>query len=250
MSAQRIVLITGANRGLGLETSRQLAASGALVLMAARDLAKGRQAAELLSSDGLDARAIELDVSDSASITRAVEQVDKEFGRLDVLINNAAVLSDIGVQPSETDEAVLRQNMDVNFIGPFMITRHFTPLLRKSDAGRVLNLGTQVGSFANLDDLESALLEDICPAYQASKIALNSMTALFAKEFRADGIAVNSVCPGWVMTDMGHADLPDYGDAVKPLTPAEAVAQMLWLVAPGDDVPTGGFFTGESRIPW
>ena len=250
MSAQRIVLITGANRGLGLETSRQLAASGALVLMAARDLAKGKQAAESLKSDGLDARAIEMDVSDSASIARAVELVDKEFGRLDVLINNAAVLSDIGVQPSETDEAVLRQNMDVNFIGPFMITRKFTPLLRKSDAGRVLNLGTQVGSFANLDDLESALLEDICPAYQASKIALNSMTALFAKEFRADGIAVNSVCPGWVMTDMGHADLPDYGDAVKPLTPAEAVAQMLWLVAPGDDVPTGGFWTGKSRLTW
>ena len=245
-----IALVTGANRGLGLETSRQLGKSGIKVLIGARDLSKGEEAAETLKAEGIDAVAIKLDVSDAASINGVIEAISKDYGRLDILVNNAAVLNDLGQQPSEVSEQTLRQNHDVNFIGPYLLTAGFAALLKAAPAGRVLNMGTQVGSFGNLSDPESPLKDDICPAYQSSKIALNSMTALFAKEFEASNVKINSVCPGWVMTDMGHEDLPDYGDSVKPMSPSEAVAKILFLLDFGADVPSGVFFSHGEQVAW
>ncbi len=245
-----IALVTGANRGLGLETSRQLGKRGVKVLIGARDLAKGDLAVETLRNEGIDAEAIQLDVSDAASITAAIAAISKDYPRLDILVNNAAVLNDIGQQPSSVSEETLRQNLDVNFIGPYLLTAGFAELLKAAPAGRVLNMGTQVGSFGNLSDPESPIKDDICPAYQSSKIALNSITALFAKEFESTNVKINSVCPGWVMTDMGHEDLPDYGDAVKPLTPSEAVEKILFLLDFGADVPSGGFFSHGEPVPW
>ena len=245
-----IALVTGANRGLGLETSRQLGKRGVKVLIGARDLAKGDLAVETLRNEGIDAEAIQLDVSDAASITAAIAAISKDYPRLDILVNNAAVLNDIGQQPSSVSEETLRQNLDVNFIGPYLLTAGFAELLKAAPAGRVLNMGTQVGSFGNLSDPESPIKDDICPAYQSSKIALNSITALFAKEFESTNVKINSVCPGWVMTDMGHEDLPDYGDAVKPLTPSEAVEKILFLLDFGADVPSGGFFSHGELVPW
>ena len=245
-----IALVTGANRGLGLETSRQLGKRGIKVLIGARDLAKGEQAAESLRNDGIDAEAIQLDVSEAASIAAAIAAISKDYRRLDILVNNAAVLNDIGLQPSEVGEEILRQNLDVNFIGPYLLTAGLAKLLKAAPAGRVLNMGTQVGSFGNLSDPDSPIKDDICPAYQSSKIALNSITALFAKEFDSTNVKINSVCPGWVMTDMGHEDLPDYGDAVKPLTPDEAVAKIIFLLDFGTDVPNGGFFSNGEPVPW
>ena len=245
-----IALVTGANRGLGLETSRQLGKRGVKVLIGARDLAKGDLAVETLRNEGIDAEAIQLDVSDAASITAAIAAISKDYPRLDILVNNAAVLNDIGQQPSSVSEETLRQNLDVNFIGPYLLTAGFAELLKPAPAGRVLNMGTQVGSFGNLSDPESPIKDDICPAYQSSKIALNSITALFAKEFESTNVKINSVCPGWVMTDMGHEDLPDYGDAVKPLTPSEAVEKILFLLDSGADVPSGGFFSHGELVPW
>ena len=245
-----IALITGANRGLGLETSRQLGKRGVKVLIGARDVAKGETAAESLRNEGVDAEVIQLDVSESASIAAAIAAISEEHGRLDILVNNAAVLNDIGQQPSEVSEQTLRQNHDVNFIGPYLLTAGLSDLLKAAPAGRVLNMGTQVGSFGNLSDPESPIKDDICPAYQSSKIALNSITALFAKEFEATNVKINSVCPGWVMTDMGHEDLPDYGDAVKPMSPSEAVEKILFLLDFGADVPSGGFFSNGEPVPW
>jgi NAD(P)-dependent dehydrogenase (short-subunit alcohol dehydrogenase family) len=245
-----IALVTGANRGLGLETSRQLGKRGVKVLIGARDLAKGDLAVETLRNEGIDAEAIQLDVSDAASITAAIAAISKDYPRLDILVNNAAVLNDIGQQPSSVSEETLRQNLDVNFIGPYLLTAGFAELLKAAPAGRVLNMGTQVGSFGNLSDPESPIKDDICPAYQSSKIALNSITALFAKEFESTNVKINSVCPGWVMTDMGHEDLPDYGDAVKPLSPSEAVEKILFLLDFGADVPSGGFFSHGELVPW
>jgi NAD(P)-dependent dehydrogenase (short-subunit alcohol dehydrogenase family) len=250
MSGARIALVTGANRGLGQEMALQLGQRGMTVLLGVRNAESGEVAAAKMRQKGVDVQVINIDMSDPAVIAAAVKMIDAKYGNLDVLVNNAAILNDIGVSPSETDEAVLRENLDVNFIGPFLLTRDLVPLLRKSEAGRVLNLATQVGSFANICDPESPLKDDICASYQVSKIALNAMTALFAKELAPDGIKVNSVCPGWVMTDMGHENLPDYGDAVKPLTPHEAVEQMLWLVDTADSIPTGSFYSQGEAVGW
>ena len=111
-------------------------------------------------------------------------------------------------------------------------------------------MSTQVARLSQLADPESPLKDDICPAYQSSKIALNALTALFAKEFLKFGVRVNSVCPGWVLTDMGHEDLPDYGDAARPMSPAEAVSAYIWLLAPEANVPNAGFFTGREQVDW
>ena len=245
-----IALVTGANRGLGLETSRQLGKSGIKVLIGARDLAKGEKAAETLRNEGIDAEAIQLDVSDASSINAAISTISNEYGKLDILVNNAAILNDIGQQPSEVSELTLRQNLDVNFVGPYLLTAGLAELLKAAPGGRVLNMGTQVGSFGNLSDPESPIKDDICPAYQSSKIALNSITALFAKEFESTHVKINSVCPGWVMTDMGHEDLPDYGDAVKPMSPEEAVANILFLLDFGADAPSGSFFSNGEPVAW
>lgn len=245
-----IALVTGANRGLGLEISRQLGTCGLKVLIGSRDLSKGEQAAKALKKEGIDAVAIQLDVSDTNSINAVVSAISSEYGRLDILVNNAAVLNDIGLQPSEVSEQTLRQNLDVNFVGPYLLTAGLAALLRAAPTGRVLNMGTQVGSFGNLSDPDSPIKDDICPAYQSSKIALNSITTLFAKEFSGSNVKINSVCPGWVMTDMGHEDLPDYGDAVKPLTPREAVAKILFLLDFGSDAPNGGFFSDGELVSW
>ena len=252
MGETRVVLVTGGNRGLGLEFCGQLAEAGDTVLLGSRDPAKGEAAASGIGSGNGNGNVhvIPLDMSQTDSFAGVASRIDDEFGRLDVLINNAAVLNDLNIQPSDTDEETLRLNFDVNFFGPFMLTQTMIPLLAKSAAPRVLNLATQVGSFTVITDPDSPLKDDISPAYQSSKIALNAMTALFAKELAPDGIAVNSVCPGWVMTDMGHDDLPDYGDAVRPMSAEEAVGKMLWLIDEGPGVPTGGFYSEGSTVGW
>jgi NAD(P)-dependent dehydrogenase (short-subunit alcohol dehydrogenase family) len=250
MSDKSVALATGANRGLGFEISRQLGQRGMTVIMGARDSGKGEDAAEMPHGEGLDTQAIALDVTDSASIASTVETIRSEFGKLDVLVNNAAVLLDIGVQPSDVEEGVLRSTLEVDFFGPYLLTQQLVPLLKKSIQGRIVNLGTQVASLNQLADPASPLKDDICPAYQASKTALNAMTLVFAKELNAFGIKVNSVCPGWVMTDMGHDDLPDYGDAVRPMSPREAVEKLIWLTELTDDGPTGGFFSEGEPVSW
>jgi len=250
MGRERVAFVTGANRGLGLEISRQLGQKGMTVLMGTRDLQKGKAAAEMLQKAGLNTRVIALDMTDSAGITSVVSTIQSDFGRLDVLVNNAAVLLDIGVQPSDLGEDVLRSTFEVNFFGPYRLTQQLVPLLKKSKRGRIVNLGTQVASLNQLADPDSPLKDDICPAYQVSKTALNAMTLVFAKELQAFGIKVNSVCPGWVMTDMGHDDLPDYGDAVRPMSAKEAVEKLVWLMELPEDGPTGGFFSEGEPAPW
>jgi NAD(P)-dependent dehydrogenase (short-subunit alcohol dehydrogenase family) len=148
------------------------------------------------------------------------------------------------------EESVLRQSFEVNFFGPYLLTQKMAPLLKKSSAGRIVNMDTGVASFAQLADPDSPLKDDICPAYQTSKAALNALTLVFAKELREAGIKVNSACPGWVMTDMGHEDLPDYGDAARPKTVEEGVDTPVWLATLPDDGPTGGFFTDREPRDW
>ena len=250
MTTKSVALVTGANRGLGFEISRQLGKQGMTVLMGARHPEKGEAAAEKLCNEGLDTQFIQLDVTDGDSIQQVAESIQKRFGKLDVLVNNAAILADLGVQPSELEESTLRNTFEVNFFGPYLLTQALTPLLKQSGQGRVVNLATQVATLHQLADPESPLKDDICPAYQASKIGLNALTVLFAKELSDLNIKVNSVCPGWVMTDMGHEDLPDYGDAARPLSPEEAADTPVWLATLPADGPTGGFFNARQPITW
>lgn len=249
MTSHRIALVTGGNRGLGNEACRQLAKQGCQVWMTGRDIHKVRDATAKLQKEGLDVKAIAMDMSRSESISTVADQLAKDSGRLDVLINNAALLLDLNIQPSAVDDDALEASFNVNFFGPYRLTRQLAPLIAAS-SGRVLNMATQVATLAQLSDPNSPLKDDICPAYQASKIALNAMTVLFAKELAPSGAKVNSVCPGWVLTDMGHEDLPEYGEAAKPQTPEQAVAAYLWLTGTDANLPNGSFFSGRKRVAW
>lgn len=245
-----IALVTGGNRGLGFEICRQLGQKGMRILLGSRDLSKGEIATKTLRSEGLDVEAIKIDMSNVESISQAVEQISSSPGRLDVLINNAAVLLDINQQPTEVTEKVLRESFEVNFFGPFLLTQKLIPLLKKSQSGRIVNMDTGVASLNQLANPDSSLKDDVCPAYQTSKAALNAMTLVYAKELKQFGIKINSACPGWVMTEMGHEDLPDYGDAVRPKTPEEGVDTPVWLATLTNDGPTGGFFTDRKPRDW
>lgn len=250
--AKKIALVTGANRGIGFESAKQLAEKGFHVLIGSRDAAAGEAAAEVIRSSGGEASVVRIDVSDRSSIETAVSAIKSNYGRLDVLINNAALLLDIGQQPTEVLDDDHRATFEVNYFGPFYLTQLLSPLLTASPAGRVVNMSTTVASLDQLADPDSPAREDICPAYQASKAALNVLTLVFAKQFTDTGTPAkaNSCCPGWVMTDMGHEDLPDYGEGVKPKTPAEGADTPVWLATLPDDGPTGGFFSDRKSRPW
>ncbi len=249
-SEGKVALVTGANGGIGFEVVRQLAERGFTAFLGARQLESGETAAKTLHESGLDVRAVPLDLREPATIDAVVDQVEREFGKLDVLVNNAAVLIDLGTNPSELDEATLRATFEVNFFGPFRLTQRCIPLLRASGRGRVVNLASTVAALTELADPDSPVQGDVCPAYQASKNAVNSMTVLFARELRDDGVKVNSCCPGWVLTDMGKEDLPDYGEGVRPKTPAEGADTAVWLATLPDDGPTGGFFNDRQPRAW
>lgn len=249
---QPIALVTGANRGIGQETATQLAAKGHHVLIGARNLEAGEGAAAAIRSEGGQATVLELDVSDRSSIDAAARRIEGEFGRLDVLVNNAALLLDIGQQPTEVSDDDMRNTFEVNFFGPFYLTQKLAPLLMASPAGRLVNMSTTVASLDQLADPDSPARDDICPAYQASKASLNVLTLVFAKQFTDTGTPAkaNSCCPGWVMTDMGEEDLPDYGEGVKPKTPAEGADTPVWLATLPADGPTGGFYSDRKPRAW
>lgn len=240
MEERRIALVTGANRGLGLEIARQLGQRGYRVLVAARDAARGAAAAATLSGEGLDAEALALDAADSSSIGAAAAAVADRFGVLDVLVNNAGTfVEEWGTMPSALTVAQMRETFDTNFFGPFEIIREFTPLLCKSAGARVVNIASDMGSLANINNPESHVYEVMGPAYQASKVAINALTVLFAKEFRDTNVKVNSASPGWARTDMGTDD--------APLSVAEGADTPVWLATLPEDGPSGGFFSATRQ---
>ena len=204
MNTKRIALITGANKGIGFETARQLGQQQVTVLIGARDAGKGEGAAAKLRGEGLDARALQLDVTDAASIQRAVDQVAQEFGRLDILINNAGVMTDEpSKKVSEQSLVAWRTTFDTNVFGLVATTQAFLPLLRKSAAGRIVNLSSILGSNTLHSDPQSPIYDFKLPAYNVSKSAVNAYTVQLAHELRDTTIKVNAAHPGWVKTDMG-----------------------------------------------
>ena len=241
--SKRIILVTGANKGIGLETAKQLAGAGHTVLLGARDLAKASAAAEKLKGEGLAVEPIALDVTDGGSIERAVAEVEQRHGKLDTLINNAGVaLEPWGSGTTRTPLSQWRAVFDTNLFAVVAVTLAFLPLLRKSEAGRIVNLSSILGSLALHADPASPIYDFKSVAYDSSKAALNQFTTHLAHELRGTNIKVNSAHPGWVKTDLGGEGAPmEIPDGAKT---------SVYLATLADDGPTGGFFHNQDRLPW
>ena len=232
-AVDRIVVITGANRGIGLELARQLAAAGDTVVLGSRDPAKGAAAAAGLKHQGLDVDPRPLDVTDPAGLADLAAGVERDHGRVDVLVNNAAIHYDTWQRASTADLAVVGEALDTNLLGAWRTTLALLPLLRASSHGRIVNVSSGAGQLTGMTGG--------IPAYKVSKAGLSALTLMLADELRRDRILVNAVCPGWVATDMG-------GPGGRPV--AEGAASARWAVDLPDDGPTGGFFRDGERIPW
>jgi NAD(P)-dependent dehydrogenase (short-subunit alcohol dehydrogenase family) len=227
----RIVLVTGANRGIGRELARQLALRGDAVVLTARELAKAERAAAALP--GQQRVLARLDVTDPASIERVAADLTGRYGRLDALVNNAAIHYDTWQRASTADLQTVREALEVNLLGAWQTSLSLLPLLRASGHGRIVNVSSEAGSLA--------IMDGGIPAYNVSKAALNALTRMLAGELRRDRVLVNAVCPGWVATDMG-------GPGGRPV--AEGAASVLWAVDLPDDGPTGGFYRDGHPLPW
>ena len=240
----RVALITGANRGIGLETARQLGKLGVTVVIAARDLAKAEEAVEVLRGPGVDARPLKLDVVKRADRVAATKFIKQEFGRLDILINNAAVMLDSrkGNATSKTPLKVLEDTFATNFFAVVDLTQRMLPLLRKSKAGRIVNLSSILAS-QTLHATKGSPIYDVKTfAYDASKTALNSFTIHLAHELQKTKIKVNSADPGWVKTEMG-------GEGAQ-LEIVDGAKTSVKLATLPDDGPTGGYFHMGEAQPW
>ena len=239
----RIALITGANRGIGHETAKQLAEAGVRVLVAARSHDKAAAAASRLQALGLPAEALELDVTDAASIAAAAAEVRRRHGRLDILVNNAGVMRDDPAKPvSGQSLDAWRSTFETNLFGVIAVTQAFLPLLREAPAGRIVNLSSILGSISLHATPGSPIYDFKIPAYNVSKTALNGWTVQLAWELRDTAIKVNAAHPGHVQTDMGGADAP-----MAIVDGAKTGVRLALLPADG---PSGGYFHLDDALPW
>jgi NAD(P)-dependent dehydrogenase (short-subunit alcohol dehydrogenase family) len=240
----KIALITGANKGLGFEMARQLGQKGVIVVLAARDPEKGEAAAAKLRGEGLDVYFQKLDVTRKEDHGSAAAFLEEKFGRLDILINNAGISAEgLGAgKVSSTTPEVIHRTFETNFFAPVALTQVLLPLLRKSDAGRIVNMSSILGSQALHADPNSPIYDFKSLSYDASKAALNSFTIHLAHELKGSNIKVNSAHPGWVKTDMGT-------DAA-PMEIPEGAVTGVELALLGADGPTGGFFHLGKIVPW
>jgi len=232
---QPVALVTGANRGLGLETCRQLAARGCRVWLTARDRAKAEAAAAELADQPGEVVPAELDVTDPEAVAAIAERLRDEAGRLDILVNNAGVPPDGGgVTVFDVDWGVIDAAMATHVYAPLRLTRSVLALLRASGHGRIVNVASTLGQLENMGRR--------WPAYRLSKASLNALTTLMAAELEGTGVLVNSVCPGWVRTDLGGPS--------APRSVEEGADTIIHLATLPDDGPSGGFFQDRQRIPW
>ncbi|NUT11005.1 MAG: SDR family oxidoreductase [Nonomuraea sp.] len=226
----RVCVVTGANRGIGLEVARQLAAAGDTVVLTARDEGKAAKAAAGIGGEVVARR---LDVTGERSASGLARDLEETYGRVDVLVNNAAIHYDTWQRASGADLGVVEEALETNLLGAWRATLALLPLLRASAHGRIVNVSSEAGSLASMGGGT--------PAYAVSKTALNALTRMLAAELRQDGILVNAVCPGWVATDMG-------GPGGRPV--AEGARSVVWAADLPDDGPTGGFFRDGRPLPW
>ncbi|MGA8531695.1 MAG: SDR family oxidoreductase [Acidobacteriaceae bacterium] len=245
MAEAKVAFITGGNKGLGFETARQLGKLGVAVVIGSRDAAKGKTAAEKLKAEGVQAEAVRFDITKAADYKEVYNYLDKKYGRLDILINNAGVSKEDfmgGNNTSGTSAAVLHETFDTNFFGAVQLTQTLLPLIRKAPAGRIVNLSSILGSLALHADPNSPIYNAKAFAYDASKAALNSFTIHLAHELKDTKIKVNSAHPGWVKTDMGT-------DAAPMEIPDGAKTSVALATLP-DDGPTGAYIHLGETLPW
>jgi NAD(P)-dependent dehydrogenase (short-subunit alcohol dehydrogenase family) len=246
MSSNRIALVTGANKGLGFETSRQLAQQSIKVLMGSRNEERGRKAAERLQEEGLDAAFIQLDVTNTDQIKKVATHIEQQFGKLDILVNNAGMAHPEEPLFENSVETIspnaLRETFGVNFFGLVELTQALLPLIKKSIAGRIVNVASILGSLTVNSDVDSDFKQVKPFAYDASKTAVNQFTVHLAAALRDTPGKVNSAHPGWVRTDMG-------GDKA-PMEVSEGAKTAVRLATLGPDGPTGRFFHFEKELPW
>ncbi|KKB08545.1 short-chain dehydrogenase [Devosia geojensis] len=239
---KKIALVTGANKGIGLEVARQLAEKGIMVLMAARDLKRGQDAAGDLADAGLAVKAIEIDLNDETTIACAAEMIAARYGRLDILVNNAGIVDAEDGPPSVATTAAARRLMETNFLGTLAVTQAMLPLLRRSKAARIVNLSTTLGSLAVNGDPTSPYYEARLIGYNASKAALNMLTVQLAAELKDTSIVVNAVAPGYVRTDLTGGN--------GFMTPAEGARLPVEYAVLGPDAVTGRFVEPQGNAPW
>ncbi len=242
---KKVAFITGGNRGIGLETARQLGKQGVKVVIGSRDAEKGKSAAEKLRAEGADVDAIRFDITKPADYQEAYKYFDKNFGRLDILINNAGISKEPFGAPnnaSSINQTTLREIFDTNFFGTIELTQVLLPLIKKAPEGRIVNLSSILGSLALHADPKSPIYDFKVLAYDASKAALNAFTVHLAHELRGTNVKVNSAHPGWVKTDMGT-------DAAPMEIPDGAKTSVALALLPASG-PTGAFIHMGEALPW
>ena len=233
---KRVAVVTGANRGIGLEICRQLGSrQGVRVVLTARNETKGNAAATQLRGEGVDVDFHELDVTSEKGIRALADWLAGTYKRCDILVNNAGILADPrGSRFLDSRPATYRQTLDTNVFGPLLLTQALVPLMKNNRYGRIVNISSGQGQ---LSDMGAGT-----PAYRVSKTALNALTRVLAAELKASGILVNSMCPGWVRTDMGGPG--------APRTVQQGADTAVWLATLPDDGPNGGFFRDRRPIAW
>ena len=242
MTRRKTALVTGANKGIGREIARRLAALDCTVWLGCREPGRGEEAAAALRGQGGDVRLLPLDVADSASVARAAATLAGETDRLDILVNNAGVARDAGAAPSALAIAAMQATYEVNVFGPVRVTQALLPLLRAAPAARIVMVSGGLGSLALISDANHPFYPFNMLAYNSSKSALNAVTVAFAKELRDSPIKVNAADPGYTATDLNRHR------GTTSIAQGAEIAVRLALLP--DDGPTGGFFNDEGRQPW
>ena len=251
MNDSKVALITGGNRGIGLQTARELGRLGILPILGVRDAARGATAAAQLKAEGIAVEVMHVDLAKPATHGIAYEDIERRHGKLDILINNAAVWRESATSSSDLPEenrtstlplAILRETFETNFFGTVALTQCLLPLIRRSAAGRIVNVSSSLGSLTLHTDPTSHIYDYKVFAYDSSKTALNAFTVHLAHELRDTPIKVNSAHPGWVRTEMGGEN--------ATLDVSEGGKTSVWLATLPADGPTGGYFHLDQPLPW
>jgi NAD(P)-dependent dehydrogenase (short-subunit alcohol dehydrogenase family) len=239
---KKVVFITGANKGIGYEVARQLAANEFIVLLGARNPQRGESAANKLRAEG-EVYFVQIDVTDERSIAAAAEIVSKQWGKVDVLVNNAGIILELSakIRPAALELTMLKETFETNLFGAFAVIRHFLPLLKQSETAQIINVSSTLGSLTSMADPNNMYYGSNALAYNTSKSALNAITVALAKDLASEQIRINSICPGWVKTDLGT------DDAYRTV---EQGATIIMKLAMMEQPPTGKFLDDNGEVPW